>query len=404
MAVVQLKRLPFALLLLTLIAWTNHISWPPTLETKEEKKILPLAMLHMGPGKTGTSSIQDALRDNNILESLDEDGWDASLIRGTSESKTIGKCIFYHQDCKSEGWRNALNATVSNGAERGKDLLMSNEAMAHFDLASNVYWKQLSLLLKKHYRVHAILAYRRYFEWVPSYYMQQYKIKGPYGKRTINWPSQGGVIIPSFVEFWNQMHHHTELEGLEPRHNQWDEETGLPIHKTLKIKSRLEAQSISVTIMNYHSGDVTETFFCSALPHAHRTCQKIKNRNAIRKNKSTDIFDYDIIAVAAKEAGLLRDDVGRSSSRAHIKRFLVTTNQTVERDLPLKCLEKSKESLLRQISYEAEEQLMPSLLSSFNTSFAAAIEKHKFCNVDATILLQNKTWRSFLSSIGSSNG
>ena len=172
MAVVQLKRLPFVLLLLllTLIAWTNHISWPPTLETKEEKKILPLAMLHMGPGKTGTSSIQDALRDINIFESLDEDGWDASLIRGTSESNTIVKCIRHHQGCKSEGWRDALSATVSNGAERGKDLLMSNEVIAHFDLASNAYWKQLSSLLKKHYRVHAILAYRRYFEWVPSYY------------------------------------------------------------------------------------------------------------------------------------------------------------------------------------------------------------------------------------------
>ena len=429
---------PFILASLSLLAATNQLSSyripvklaekgefanvPKLDETPVEKPIfaedppndskkLPLAILHMGPHKTGTTSIQKTLRKGEFFESMDEDGWDASIVRGSEIANVIRlfmspyePCKKKHKSCKEESWYKALNATVRNGAERGKDLLISDEVMSTLDYASSKGWGQLSSLLKEHYRVHAILVYRRYFEWLPSYYNQQHKIKGPYGNLLRRWSSEGGVVIPPFTEYWDQALNNTSTKAwlTSPTDNKWDIQTGMPIHNILKIKSRLEAQSISVTVMNFHSGDVMENFFCSALPHSNRTCQQIKNCITVTKNKTTKKFDYDIIATAAQEAGLLRDGVDRSSAIAWIKKFLERTNQTVERDLPLKCPEKSKENLLRQISYEAEEQLMPSLLPSFNASFAAAIEKHKFCNVDTKILVQNETWRSFLSSIGSS--
>ena len=424
---------PFILASLSLLAATNQLSSyripeklaekgefanvPKLDETPVEKptfaedppndsKKLPLAILHMGPHKTGTTTIQKALE--TFADTLNEDGWDASLVNNQKDKRlkklenSIMLCIKSGKakDCKR--WGEALNATIQVGSERGMNLLMSDEAMAYFDFVSGRHWKQFSSLLQEHYRVRAILVYRRFYEWLPSYYHQQFKYEGrPHGNKLYIWPAEGGIAIPPITEYWNQFLNNTYGEGIFPSINQWDKETALPLHNVLAIKNRLEAQSISVTVVNYHSGDLLENFFCSTLPHGHRTCQEIKNRATIIKNKSPNPneYDYDIIATAAQEAGLLRDDVVRGKVKGQIRKFLKRTNQTVERDLPLKCLEKSKENLLRQISYEAEEQLMPSLLPSFNASFAAAIAAHKFCCVDATTLLQNETWQSFLSSI-----
>ena len=53
-----------------------------------------------------------------------------------------------------------------------------------------------------------------------------------------------------------------------------------------------------------------------------------------------------MIAVAAKEEGLLKDEVTRNEAISSIRGFMERTNQTFERNLPLNCLEKSKENLL----------------------------------------------------------
>ena len=221
---------------------------------------------HMGPHKTGTTSIQNTLRQRKMFKSMDEDGWDVSIVRGPKAANTI-RCIMMSvsgcRTCKEGLWCEALNATVQNGAARGKNLLMSDEAMAHLDYASNRRWKELSLLLKEHYHVHAILVHRWYFEWLPSFYHEMFKAEGPYEPRGLQrWPFKWGVRMPPFTECWDRVLDNTLTKAwsASPTDSKWDNKTGILIHNVLNIKSCSEAQSIPVTVMNYHSGDAMETF------------------------------------------------------------------------------------------------------------------------------------------------
>ena len=379
--------------------------------TKQKKRF---GVLHMGPHKTGTSTIQQLLHDDTIFNLLGDDGWDASMVRGKIKvregikkyifkHKIIRECIKTGKLCGTKEWHEALNMTVKIGADRQKHFLMSDETMANYDFVSNDYWKQFVSLFQQHYRLHAILVYRRYFEWLPSWYNQQYKYEGPYGDRVLIWPSDGGVAIPTFGEYWDLVLNNT-VNDPWAKNNKWDATTGKPVHDVWTIKNRLEAQLIKVTILNYHSGDLVENFFCNALPiSANQTCQKVisdKELYSVRKNKSNQYYDADRIAVAAKEQGLLAEGLSRNTVKFAVQRFWHQQTALMAReDLPWKCLETDKERLLRQISYQAEEQILPSLLDSFDASFDAALTQRKFCNIDTTILLQNETWRSFLSSL-----
>jgi len=68
-------------------------------------------------------------------------------------------------------------------------------------------------------------------------------------------------------------------------------------------------------------------------------------------------------------------------------------------DLPLSCLEGEKLEEFRQLSYTAEEELMPSMLDTHDEDFWKAVEEKKFCGVDIEKLIHDETWISFFKTL-----
>ena len=101
----------------------------------------------------------------------------------------------------------------------------------------------------------------------------------------------------------------------------------------------------------------------------------------------------------ARRQGILPFNVSRREAYGQAQRYQEDILNMTEADLPRTCLSDEQLDELRDISYRVEQQYMPSMLETHNESFVGANQKGKFCSADATKVLQDPGWRSFLGSI-----
>ena len=205
-------------------------------------------------------------------------------------------------------------------------------------------------------------------------------------------PNDGGCRTKNFPDFYRY-----RSEQQEKRQNIKNEKTKKYPSPLMLMKERIDRMSTPIQIRNFHDGNITKDFVCNVM-NAKHTCKKVDSKEKFIVNPSKDhIIDIDLMAIAAKENGLLNTN-NREMTRFQLWsaiRKQIQKEKIEGRDVPLVCLKDKQLEELRNFSYKAEKKLMPSMISTHDEEFWKAVKENKFCSIDTKKLLLDKRWRSF---------
>jgi len=227
-------------------------------------------VIHVGPHKTGSSSIQGFIAANKfkILQNMDHywiplffKKWkvvhlavclNKDAIERTSKDSLTRFC----NNFDIEVWKTHFEEFVVDIASRNNDgspsnnILMSSEEFDRHKV--DIEWLQKTL--EPEFEVRIVMYYRPFHHWLASYYNQLAKF--PLGK---------GLEFPSMPDWLDQ-----ELEKRAEQH-------------TYKVYRRYsDFFPGNVRVFNFDNPSVPhgESFFCDAVPGADHSCQMIRSESA----------------------------------------------------------------------------------------------------------------------------
>lgn len=381
------------------------------LSAGETKK--PLFVLHIGPPKTGTTTLQcelglkypDLLQENFYYLGT----YYAPLcglpmshrIEGFSDATrpVLLHCYAPHtrEGCDlDKQWQDFANILESH---KEHNIIMSDEMFHHHFAQEDV--ERFAKLLKPHWDVRIIYTYRHFYSSLPSMYHQ---LNDPYAtnpgmayavEKTI-WPENGGYKIRSFRES-----NYFYIEHEMTRFFYWVIAFG------------------DVSVFNMHNTngvDYLPAFLCTMIPEATSLCSPSQpalvepaESAAHNDNSSASKYlRYDMLAVAAHELGLLEHTIlSREMVRDAVEEYCEAKKWTNIDDFPLDCLSNAEmdsffEESLRQASMLSPYFTNPqedSIQDEIRSGFQEFRNKKKFCSINAERALEEEHWRHFFLSM-----
>lgn len=381
---------------------------PPLVGASEK----PLFILHIGPPKTGTTTLQCEL--GSKYQSMTQENF---YYLGTWYPPLCGLPSNYTNDGFSDATRPVLLHCYAAHAKSGCNLehqwqefaetlylhkqhnvIMSDEMFHHHFQLEDV--KRLAKLLQPHWNVRILFTYRHFYQAVPSMYHQ---LNDPYAiqpgmanayEKTV-WPADGGYKIPSF-----QQGNRFQIDRQMERFQYWVD---------------YFPEAVQVFNMN---GDKNylQQFLCTMIPEVQSLCTPSNKANAksateeSRKDNdsSSKYLRYDMLAVEAQEEGLLNHtEIERSNVRDAIQKHCEEKGLTGMEDFPLECLDEQVKDIFLQQSLKAARLMQPyfvnhvplDIQSEIIAGFQKYDEHHKFCSVDAKQTLRMEDWRLFFETM-----
>jgi hypothetical protein len=316
----------------------------------------PYFILHVGPPKTATTTLQCGLCRLNLTQ-------DGYQYLGKPCGDCVGKAflkahgLFYElsQQQQQEGpVLQELRRRLKYYHRLYQSVIVSAENL--WQLGDQGV-KRLKLLLQDQWRVVVVISYRRYFEHLVSLYYQQHAKNK----------------TASLVEY---------LAGHVPN----------ATHPTLTAWQTF-APHVSVVLFPLQ-GNVVSNFVCQILPTAVHACHDLKRHNY---SSSTLRVSNALTFDAAKLAQAIR------------RKF---PNRTVRDDVATRMLEKAWKNnytaflscfptphRLLNLSTHFEQQLMKrtnlNLSSTVQKDFEVALQRNKFCELDTHKLLTHPNAATF---------
>ena len=399
----------------------------------------PFLVIHVGPPKTGTSTLRDSFRRFNLDGIFAQDGYEYNtpfVTDNVMDFRCHRELLELRQSIQSKFgknttttitemtlkrsvpcWNKALNNLDEYRELNGTHLLASNETWS-FDIHTAgrtdttnggqylmVDWESIQQTIMPKWNLLIVITYRRYPEWKYSAFNQMNKYKTTKPKLQL-WPDEGigGRII-------------------EPMAIPMTREDMIPIsfRYTDDLKREMDMHPyIPYAILNMHSGrgddvdgggdGLISSFLCDILPKADHSCQysrKMEKDESTAErvlNPSSDhpLF-YDALAIAAYEAGLINGTLYKRPEVADIiqHHHMVTLNMSSSFDLPLTCPTQSQYDGMLNLSLSLEKELVPQFANLPSTevehrsSFWKQVETKKFCWIDTESVLKDATWLEF---------
>ena len=387
------------------LAWAHHKTAENTqsmvttplsasfLSTWSLSHVRPNLVLHIGPGKMGTTTLHTAFQKNASLQHLRLDNY---LYRGKHEGPLS---IFIKDvlDCPNDAYFNESIACplsnnftefLKNRLASGNNLFLLNEMFASHNP------QKLAEAVNGHWEVKIIVSYRRLHDLLPSMYVQDQRFErnasGAFPRK--NWPDQGGTKIPTFSQWYNQR------RAIE----------GEIIHPTIKARDIYKKYFKDISFFHIHKkGDLVSNFACDMLPGANHTCTFFKSSGLGKLVDYASLSpDYDRLAVDAYEGNLIRRDLSRQYV-AHRVRFFQAKRRKKDaaNDFPLICLDEASQKQLVARSLESERAIFPDQWSAaaepsdLQREFDQLVGSKKFCHADTAQVLQDPSWISFFRSL-----
>jgi hypothetical protein len=261
-----------------------------SLAQESERETKPWLILHIGPPKTGTTSIQCGLHQySRQLKESDNYvymGIKCPYVRNASQSwmpnnetSIRGTTLAYYMN----GFINQTDEVyqifhrLSQLREQGHNVIISSEHLFSVTSISGqgkkASWSQFKSLISG-FNVKAVVVHRFLVDWLPSYYYQTFvSIK------------KGG--IPSFQRYLE-----TALKVMESK-------AGKKPYRDLDVLSKLEVWShhFDLDVMDFYretkEEDLVQHFICHHIPDANKTCQLLNNekkeliKNSDKRDKVT---------------------------------------------------------------------------------------------------------------------
>lgn len=356
----------------------------------------PYFILHIGPSKTGTTTLQkDSVR---MQSTLMEDHY---VYLGRHAPQQIRRPsqlphLFLNDDCLQQAantpsnppecWIQRINKIKELYHSRNISIVVSDEALSYerqvLPICTDPRFLPTVLSALSDWNVRVVVTYRRYAEWLLSGAKetnQKYCLDGkrPEGQ----WNGVKCSLYRDLVQKFLK-----PTSGVAFGYANWDT-------SVLAWKQH----GIPVQIMNLHTtNSLTTTFYCDVVPNAPKTCQQSRNEHPSRENaKHVMTTAYNDIVFDAAQAGLLGEVVSEMTRQEFVSKV---EEQGVSMglqlvDLPLLCPPRSNLNELLQKSLLMERILWGSDGEAEHTRefWELADTRKEFCSVDTQRLLEGKS-------------
>ena len=381
----------------------------------------PLFVLHAGPPKTGTTTIQctlpilssKLLEDNFIFVGKVSDCPRSSILFSKQDvlyinPRTLARCINnFGRHCGTGDDATQIQCLIDKGgpcqtlqqfqmildsAKRNRrNVIYSSEGM--FD---NFEFTPHFKMLLLHFHVKVVVVYRRYYQWLVSRYNSLSKpVKTRIDRKELNmWPDESGKTIAMLQQVmsgtYNDTNRRIDLKG-----DTWD-------FFAMYEKHFPDTAAVSM----YGDGGILKTFLCDVI-HAKKSCKYTDTIFETNRNPSIPLHP-DRLTVAAYQKGLIKNKkIDRNFIRRKVLRKERSLGYKELTDYPLACLATENENRILQRSLQ-EEKLMFANISVdewekhdllIRNEFDMYREKGKFCNVDVEKTLERKEWIDFFKNL-----
>lgn len=404
------------------------VSYPDANVTTPSKHNRPYFILHVGPPKTATTTLQTEMTKYGPALKLDNYAYLGQIMRS---SKSIydhwhGKMlrILKDRECQQAvsqaRWRNEewpvcwerFLDLLQERRDEGRSVIFSEEdfAIKYGHLAEDIGraaidWPSLRMALYgQGWEPIVIVGYRRLYDIMPSA-KQQWDQWTKNNDGLVHWPPWGRVLQPLFPGVLKDPRLYDDyVPKYIPRTIQWS----YTDHLVNSISPYLP-----VRLLNMHDDlSIRSTFLCRVLPHAPNACRQSQlddaEKGELHSNKESSLLFYDAITTEAADRGWFekkkfdRHQVGLALRDYHEKERGGST-----RDFPVICPNSTQLEILLERSLVKERQILSrevadSMRDEHIAGFYTAVEKSKFCWIDVEKTLEDAHWKQFFSEIISS--
>jgi len=344
------------------------------------------AVIHVGPHKTGTTSIQGASR--TFRKWIKQDKYETPDRSDETVNFVSFAACFLQDDMGFSSTHTCDDDFLARGVElgeEGKNLLISSESFSFPKLNVLVLADYL-----KPWDVTIVVYHRRYYDYLYSMYNQMNTIKH-YGDNIMKMQRDTKSLYDTFSDSkWRANYENTH---------------------TYKEVSRFNEHFDNIKVMNYHDKekDLLEGFYCDAMPDANNVCQIIKAKgpqmDVLKQNKSSSLTYNSIIFAAYREKVIdiqTNDEAALALQR--VQDYQEKTLGLTGDDFVKKCLPQEVLDEILETSLKYEKELLPDFYASPSGEAALRLDFEKksqnaFCSVDTDVIFESSEWMDFFKSL-----
>ena len=363
--------------------------------------------IHVGPVKTGSTSIQCNLQVNPFLKvdsyyflgKMDRQCAPTKhrLVRPQKEFMHVQAFVFQYI---KRGWfqqevhlpyRQSFIEEMNQRNRHGIQTILSGEEFCGIlGLPDDLFQLFANLLDELEQEVTFQVVYRDFFEWAVSRYSFYELWHFPVDK--FQGRSMASILDDKVVDVFAV----ANTKACSP-HDIW-----------AYFNSKLPAfrKKVRVEVFNMHGeGDVGNRYVCS-LPNAQNACEASMKNLHLGTSRPTNmnLLHSDRIAAAAWKAEMFYNASMLKTRRREINQVIQDHVQNHLNssfiDLPLECLSEEQLESLLQVSLRYGEDMLGNDFNAENmkSKFQKQIEQKKFCSVNVSAVLLDPDWQNFLQS------
>ena len=353
-----------------------------------------MAIIHVGPWKTGTTEIQNYIHRHS--KTLKLDGFltlpiDVSNETNMSSAKLakelakagnglapcFGQEMGYGPKCSKGLWKKFVSF-LHKSEHKHQSIIISAEQFQNVKM--NITLLEKTLREEGNFtRIKIVVGYRRVYDWLKSSYFQMHRPDFQMNRPEV---AKSEDVFPSLVEEIIDM-----IRIVKNVH-------------TRALVERYNEHFQDVAIFNmYATKPMVAQFFCKIII-APRTCTAILQTPQTRKvNGRGWNLDLHRLVIAAKKKSMLEAD---ASSQKAVKALGL---KELPNDLPRQCLSKENMATLLQLSLKEESELLPRFFQSaegeakLREDFLLA-SNTSLCSLDVDEVLRDELWKDFVLEIG----
>ena len=390
-------------------------------------------ILHVGPPKTGTTTVQSALKKvanhlwdhdsyfyyhkvverkkkrtaaqaaslrmhNQIRERASQISQSAPQNDATQSPFKHFEFIFTELEEQLETnkvngyWENEVAMVLDKmRINEKKDVIISAEEFCFDRFPDTDFTWNLVLPALQKWNVQVVLSYRRYYEWMPSWYFRWYS-----NYFYLTSPQKAKPFDEMYVSFRQYF-----TETMEEARKLKEEGRWMDAHPTLHARRKFGKHFDDIHVFNMHDisdedgTSLEKSFICQMIPKADSTCAYMDKIDVKPQNPSvnTDLF---IFLHAALHHQFIPMETAMTIHQAFSRHdFHSAKELNKELDsikLPKKCLSYDDLNDLLELSKDFEHYIFPewsmidNVHSSHESEFWKAVEKQKFCDLDLELL------------------
>lgn len=359
----------------------------------------PKLILHVGPLKTATTTIQHFIFTYPdlcvVANELAEDNFKVIKSDWKDGERLVKECLLKlpHEDCNMKEWQR-FTSMFDEAYSNNQNVAASYESLSLVKPNKDV--KALFLSLAEKWDVSIIITYRSLETWYHSIYKEE-RISSFFRKKTgrfMNFESIYKETTPCNMSFsqyftknWKNNYFGDPLDTLETYQYFFGKD---------KVKTLMMIRPDHV--------DISEQFLCQGL-EAKRACAEFKKgtrKKPAKRNKSKKfLVDHDLLVFAAHEKKLFNPECTQRHTIVERLEMYLNRKKITIHDLPKVCISARQYDELEKRAWLAEKKMSPFPRSrdEFDESFAQLKKESKFCNIDVDLVLSQKKWVKVFSNI-----